>query len=74
MIDQRYFINKFPKIELSYDTILHKKVQANIYLLIPNGIKVFAWFTYYKNQNICVIMHLNKYNLITKVEEICFII
>ena len=69
MIDHRYFINKFPKIELSYDTILHKKVQANIYILIPNGIKVFAWFTYYKNQNICVIMHLNKYNLIIKVEE-----
>ena len=69
MIDYRYFINKFPKIELSYDTILHKKVQADLYILIPHGIKVFIWFTYYKNKNICVIMHLNKYNIITKVEE-----
>jgi hypothetical protein len=51
MIDYRYFINKFPKIELSYDNILHKKVQANLYILIPNGIKVFAWFTYYKNKS-----------------------
>ena len=70
-LDSRYFINKFPKIELSYDNILHNKVQAptNLYMLIPAGIKAFAWFTYYKNQNLCVIMHLNKYNLIVKVEE-----
>ena len=69
MLDNRYFINKFPKIELSYETILHKKVQADLYILIPTGIKVFAWFTYYKNNNICVILHLNKYNNIIKVEE-----
>lgn len=71
MIDQRYFINKFPKIELSYDTILHRKVRTDIYSLIPQGISVFIWFTYYKNQNICVIIHQNKYNIITKVEETC---
>ncbi len=69
MLDQRYFINKFPKIELFYDKILHRKVHSDLYILIPGGIKVFAWFTYYKNKNICVFMHLNKYNLITKVEE-----
>tara|TARA_A100001035_G_scaffold87077_2_gene67652 strand:- start:2141 stop:3070 length:930 start_codon:yes stop_codon:yes gene_type:complete len=69
MIDHRYFINKFPKIELFYDKILHRKVHADLYILIPSGIKAFAWFTYYKNKNICVFMHLNKYNLITKVEE-----
>ena len=70
MIDSRYFINKFPKIELSYETILHKKVQADLYILIPTGIKVFAWFTYYNNRNLCVIMHLNNYNNIIRVEEI----
>jgi hypothetical protein len=69
MLDHRYLINKFPKIELFYDNILHRKVHTDIYILIPNGIKVFAWFTYYKNQNICVIVHLNKYNLITKIEN-----
>jgi hypothetical protein len=74
MIDQRYFINKFPKLELSYDNILHRKVQTDLYMVIPHGIKVFAWFTYYKNQNVCVIMHQNKYKIITKVEEtqLCF--
>ena len=69
MLDNRYFINKFPKIELSYETILHKKVQADLYILIPTGIKVFAWFTYYKNRNLCVILHLNKHNNIINVEE-----
>jgi len=68
MIDSQYFINRFPKIELSYDTILHKKVQTDLYMVIPAGIKAFAWFTYYKNQNLCVIMYLNKHNSITKVE------
>ena len=74
MIDQRYFINKFPKLELSYDNILHRKVQTDLYLLIPHGVKVFAWFTYYKNQNLCVIVHQNKYKIITKIEEtqLCF--
>jgi len=69
MLDKRYFINKFPKIELSYETILHKKVQSDLYMLIPTGIKVFAWFTYYKNRNLCVILHLNKHNNIINVEE-----
>jgi hypothetical protein len=71
MIDSRYFINKFPKLnaELSYETILHKKVQSDLYMLIPTGIKAFAWFTFYGNKNICVILHLNKYNYITNVEE-----
>jgi hypothetical protein len=68
MFNDQYFINKFPKIELSYDTILHKKVHTDLYIIIPVGIKAFAWFTYYKNQNLCVIMYLNNYNHITKVE------
>jgi len=69
MLDKQYFINKFPKIELSYETILHRKVQTDLYMLIPIGIKIFAWFTFYKNQNLCVILHLNKHNSIIKVEE-----
>jgi len=74
MIDQKYFINKFPKLELSDDTILHRKIHTDLYMLIPQGIKVFIWFTFYKNQNLCVIIFPNKYNIITKVEEayLCF--
>lgn len=74
MIDTRYFTDRFPKLELSYDKILHKKVYTDLYILLPYGSRVFAWFTFYKNQNICVIIHMNKYNIITKVEEtkLCF--
>ena len=66
---KHYFINKFPKIELSYETNLHKKVHADLYLLIPEGIRAFAWFTYYKNNNVCVLLLLNKYNQIMRIEE-----
>lgn len=59
-----------PQIELSYDKILHKKVHANIYSLIPNGQKVLAWFTYDKGNNVCFFMYLNYYNNITKVEPV----
>ena len=70
MFDKYYYIKKMPQIELSYDKILHKKVHANIYTLIPNGQKVLAWFTYDKGNNICLFMHLNYYNNITKVEPV----
>ena len=69
MLDNRYFINKFPKIEICYERILHRKIHTDLYTLIPIGIKVYVWFTYYKNTDLCVILHLNKYNHIIKVEE-----
>jgi len=74
MIEEQYFKNKFPKLELSYENILHRKVYTDLYILIPNGSRVFAWFTVYKNQNICVIIHMNRHSIITKVEEtqLCF--
>ena len=73
-LDLKHLLSRFPNIELSYDTILHKKVYSDVYVLIPKGIKVFAWFTYYGNKNLCVILHLNKNNKIVKLEEIvlCF--
>ena len=61
-------LKHFPSIELSYDNILHKKVLADMYLLIPKGKTVLAWFTYYKSQNICLILHINNAGKITKIE------
>jgi len=70
MLDHNYIINKFPKIELFYDKILHRKIQSDVYVLIPHGIRVFAWFTYFNSTNLCVILHLDKFNNIVKLEEV----
>ena len=32
----------FPNIELSYEKTIHKKVQADLYLVIPKGGKCFT--------------------------------
>ena len=58
MIEQQHFKNRFPKLELSYENILHRKVYTDLYILIPHGINVYLHGLHvYKNQNICVIMH-----------------
>jgi hypothetical protein len=70
----KHYIARLPKIELSYETILHKKVFSDIFMLIPKGNKVLAWFTYENETNICILFHLNKCNNFTKIEVVdsCF--
>ena len=70
MIDKYYFESRFPKIELSYEKLLHNKVHTDLYLAIPSGEKVYIWFTYFKNKDLCVLLTINKYNLIIDVKEI----
>jgi hypothetical protein len=53
-------LSDFPKFELSYETMTHKKVfDYNVILAIPDGIPCFAWFTSYKGDNVCFIMEIN---------------
>ena len=59
----------FPKIELSYDRINHKKV-PNIYLAIPSGKKSFIWFTHYKGEDLCYLIETNKNFDIVKYKKI----
>lgn len=47
---------RFPKIELSYDKLIHKKVHSDFYQAIPYGKKYFAWFTWHKDENVCVFL------------------
>lgn len=72
--DKQTIMNRFPDIELSYDNILHKKVFADLYVLIPSGKKCLIWFTYLKGKNICLLLELNKNNNITNLycQTYCF--
>jgi hypothetical protein len=66
---------EFPDIKLSYENITHNKVfNAEITVAIPEGTKCFAWFTHYKNKNVCLIMELNAKKNIISVKRVscCF--
>jgi hypothetical protein len=56
--DKADLLLDFPKIELSYETIVHNKVQYDYMVAIPMGKKFFAWFTTYKDQNVCLLLEV----------------
>jgi hypothetical protein len=56
-------LKHFPKIELSYETILHKKVyNYDIMIAIPEGMNCFIWFTTYQTQNVCYLLETSASN------------
>jgi hypothetical protein len=68
--DIKIVLQNFPKFELCYEIITHKKVLgANVMLAIPEGKKCFAWFTIYKNNNVCFLLEINENKNITKEQE-----
>jgi hypothetical protein len=70
-LDTNLVLQDFPKFELSYETMVHKKVfNAELLLAIPEGEKMFAWFTCYKNNNVCFILKLNNNRKIVEVNKI----
>lgn len=58
--DASRVLEEFPKFELSYEEVVHKKVQANCYSLIPNGRPCFAWFTIYNEHSACFLVDLSR--------------
>ena len=61
-------LSDFPKFELSYETMTHKKVfNHNVILAIPEGNKCFAWFTTYKDDNVCFILDISENNKIKNI-------
>lgn len=63
-------LSKLPKFELSYENIIHKKIHnANVILAIPEGIKCFAWFTTYNNENVCFILELTEKNTVVNIKK-----
>jgi len=64
-------LKTFPKFELSYENITHKKVHnADILLAIPEGNKGFVWFTCYNNENICFLLEMDEKNKIKNIKRI----
>ena len=59
--DIQLVLQDFPKFELCYEIMTHKKVLgSNVILAIPHGKKAFAWFTSYKNDNVCFILEIGE--------------
>ena len=64
-------LKRFPKFELSYETMTHKKVHnSDVILAIPEGIKFFSWFTNYNNNDLCFILEINDNNKIKDIKTI----
>jgi hypothetical protein len=65
-----YIKKNITPFELSYEPMVHNKVY-NYYMAIPYGKKYLIWFTYYNNENICLLLEVNhKNNEILNYEKI----
>ena len=57
--DIQFVLKELPKIELSYEKIVHKKVHNAYFIFaIPEGKKHLAWFSTYKNKNVCYLLQI----------------
>jgi hypothetical protein len=73
--DQSLLLKHFPNVELSYETLVHKKVYSSDFVLaIPEGRKHFAWFTTFKTQNVCILLEITENKQICRIEIVntCF--
>lgn len=61
--EQTDILRTFPHIELSYETITHKKVFAcQFAFAIPLGKKFFAWFSKYNGSPVCIFLEISSEN------------
>jgi hypothetical protein len=63
---------RLPKLELSYETVVHKKVSSiyDICISIPTGKRQFAWFSYDEDGDVCYLMDLTKEMKINRITQI----
>jgi hypothetical protein len=63
---------RLPKLELSYETVFHKKVSAlyDVCVSIPIGKRQFAWFTYDEGDDVCYLMDLAKDGKIGRISQL----
>ena len=69
--DRVRLLQRFPKVELSYETIPHTKVSPdyNICMGIPIGTKGYAWMTFYGTEDVCFLLETNKERNITRITK-----
>lgn len=69
--DKQDLLRRFPNFELSYATVIHKKVpnNYNLGIAVSTGKKYFVWFTFKKHKNVCYLMELNKEKKIVRIFE-----
>jgi hypothetical protein len=67
-------LERLPKLELSYETISHNKVydKYNICLAVPTGKKIFLWFTFYKEYDVCYLLECNRDKQIINIIKLPF--
>jgi len=58
--EKKELLSRLPSLELSYEPKLHKKVHSNVYYIIPKGPKAIVWYTYWKDQHVCLLVKLNE--------------
>lgn len=73
MNELKWILKFFPKLKLSYENILDKKVYAQAYMLIPKGLKAFIWFTYIEDNNIAFLLKLDNKNKIIGYERLTLV-
>ena len=63
---------RLPKLELSYETVFHKKVSAlyDVCVSIPIGKRQFAWFTYDEGDDVCYLMDLARDGKIGQISQL----
>jgi len=67
--DRVRLLQRFPKVELSYETIPHTKVSPdyNLCMGIPVGTKGYAWMTFHGTEDVCFLLETNKEKNITRI-------
>jgi hypothetical protein len=69
--DKPRLLQRFPQIELSYETIPHTKVSPdyNLCMGIPVGTKGYAWMTFHGTEDVCFLLETNKERNITRITK-----
>ena len=63
-------MKRFHAFELSYETVSHKKVpdHYDLCVAIPQGKKAFLWYTFFRDQNVCLLMTLGRDKKVVQIE------